>query len=76
MTHSRLTNQEIQRLERAANAMGFPWQPIAERPRAARNFIRRVEAELAGTNRAAMPRVARTTTLFNALFPRLSLALA
>ena len=50
----RLTNNEIERIQRAADAVGFPWQPIVTRPKTARRFLKRVEAELArGAKRPA-----------------------
>jgi hypothetical protein len=55
----RLTSNEIERIQRAAEAVGFPWQPIVERPRTARRFLKRVEAELA--RRAERPACARDT---------------
>jgi hypothetical protein len=52
MFYARLSNQELKRVKRAADAMGFPWRAIAERPRTAREFVKRVEAELAQTRTA------------------------
>ena len=46
MFTAKLTNNEIQRIKRAADHAGFPWQPICERPKVARRFMRRVEAEM------------------------------
>jgi len=43
----KLTTSEIDRIKRAAESVGFPWQPIAERPKTARRFLTRVEAEMA-----------------------------
>ncbi|MDJ0939356.1 MAG: hypothetical protein QNJ00_06300 [Woeseiaceae bacterium] len=51
-----LTNDEIERIRRAANYLGFPWRPICERPKTARRFLYRVEAEFA-RNRWAMSSV-------------------
>ena len=42
----KLTNNEIERIKRAAEYAGFPWRPICERPKTARRFMRRVEAEM------------------------------
>ena len=47
MIRFELTRKEIERLKCAADAVGFPWQAIAERPRTARRFLKRVEAEMA-----------------------------
>lgn len=57
MKHVRLSSQELKRVKRAADAMGFPWRPIAERPRVAREFVRRVEAELARSHPEQAPMV-------------------
>jgi hypothetical protein len=42
----KLTSQETARIQRAAGFAGFPWQPICARPKTARRFLRRVEAEM------------------------------
>ena len=41
-----LTDREIARVKRAAEFAGFPWQPICSKPRTARSFYKRVEAEM------------------------------
>ena len=48
MMRFELTRNERERLKRAAEIAGFPWQAIAERPKTARRFIKRIEA---GTKR-------------------------
>ena len=55
MIRIKLTNNEVQRVKRAAAAKGFPWQPIAERPRTARQFLKRVEAEMAREDLSPVP---------------------
>ena len=42
----KLTNNEIERIRRAAEYVRFPWRPICERPKTARRFLCRVEAEI------------------------------
>ena len=49
MLRFELTRNELERLKRAAELTGFPWQAIAERPKTARRFIRRIEAGSART---------------------------
>ena len=46
MIHFNLTNKELARVQRAAEFTGFPWQPICTRPKTARQFYKRVEAEM------------------------------
>ena len=48
----KLTNNEIERIRRAADYLDFPWRPICERPKTARRFLYRVEAEIARNRRA------------------------
>ena len=47
MISFKLTKNEIERIQWAADLKGFPWQAIAERPKTARRFLKRVEAEVA-----------------------------
>ena len=47
MLRFELTRNELERLKQAAELTGFPWQAIAERPRTARRFIKRIEARSA-----------------------------
>ena len=54
---TKLTNDEIERIRRAADYLGFPWRPICERPKTARRFLCRVEAEIARIHGSA-PRLA------------------
>lgn len=42
---SSLSEQEIIRLQFAAEQAGMPWTPMLSRPRTAREFIRRIESE-------------------------------
>ena len=65
MFRSSLSEKEVARVKSAARKVGFPWRPIVTfefpairrpivtRPRAARKFYRRVEAELAQSRVAA-----------------------
>ena len=46
MFHFKLTEKEVARVKAAATYTGFPWKKIAERPKAAREFCKRVEAEM------------------------------
>lgn len=46
MIHFNLTSKEVARVKRAAEFAGFPWQPICTRPKTARQFFRRIEAEM------------------------------
>ncbi len=56
MLRTRLSCRELRRVKRAADAVGLPWRPIAGRPRAARAFVKRVEAELARQSAVATDR--------------------
>ena len=40
-----LSQQDIERVRRAADYAGLPWRAISRRPQAARQFSKRVEAE-------------------------------
>ena len=62
----KLTRNERLRVRRAARAYGFPWQPILERPRTARRFLKRIEAEMARTAGLKRQRLAGTTANFPA----------
>ena len=46
MFHFNLTEKEVDRVKAAARYVGFPWRPIVTRPEVARQFYRRVEAEM------------------------------
>ncbi len=46
MIRFNLTNKEVARVQRAAEFAGFPWRPICTRPKTARQFYKRVEAEM------------------------------
>ena len=45
-TNRALSKAETRRVQRAAEHMGLPWQAICTRPGAARQFYKRVEAEI------------------------------
>ncbi|MDJ0939888.1 MAG: hypothetical protein QNJ00_08985 [Woeseiaceae bacterium] len=57
MVTFKLTYNEIERIKRAAEYAGFPWEPICKRPRTARRFMHRVEAEMTrnGIEKAPVP---------------------
>ena len=55
MLRFELTRNELERLKQAAELTGFPWQAIAERPKTARRFIRRIEAGTARTETGERP---------------------
>ena len=46
MIRFNLTSKEMARVQRAAEFAGFAWQPICTRPKTARQFCKRVEAEM------------------------------
>ena len=46
MIHFNLTSKEVARVQRATEFAGFPWRPICTRPKTARQFYKRVEAEM------------------------------
>ncbi len=46
MIRFNLTSKELARVQRAAEFAGFPWRPICTRPKTARQFYKRVEAEM------------------------------
>ena len=46
MNHFNLRNDEVARVRRAAGFAGLDWQPICTRPKTARQFYKRVEAEM------------------------------
>ncbi len=46
MIRFNLTSKEVARVQRAAEFAGFPWRPICTRPKTARQFYKRVEAEM------------------------------
>ena len=41
-----LSSKEVARVQRAAEMEGLPWRPICTRPKTARQFYKRVDAEM------------------------------
>ena len=63
MIHFNLTNKELARVQRAAEFTGFPWQPICTRPKTARQFYKRVEAEMHCNPKFSRSRISRLQLL-------------
>jgi hypothetical protein len=74
MLHFDLTGKEVARVRAAAEYAGFPWQPICTRPKTARQFCTRIEAEMRRQgDLISAPRKPRLSRLRGAL-PGFSLA--
>ncbi len=63
MIRFNLTIKEVARVQRAAEFAGFPWRPICTRPKTARQFYKRIEAEMHCKPMLSGSRIARRQLL-------------
>ena len=63
MIRFNLTSKEVARVQRAAEFAGFPWRPICTRPKTARQFYKRVEAEMHCKPKLSRSRIAQPQLL-------------
>ena len=70
MIRFNLTSKELARVQRAAEFAGFPWRPICTRPKTARQFYKRVEAEMHCEPKLSRSLIARRNTFIKFLCRR------